>query len=143
MKTPLLTKKTTFPSLHQLTYHLQQSADELLDRQVGVGLSAVRIMGVLHDRVPHSQRTIASLLRQTEANVSRQLKTMHKAGLVRVVKNKKDGRQRDVTLTAKGKRKNDTAQKLLSKHHNNLLSGLSKKDVVSFEQSVQKILRTI
>lgn len=143
MKTTLLTKKTGLPSLHQLTYLLQQSADEFLDREVGVGLSAVRIMSVLHERVPHSQRTIASLLRQTEANVSRQLKVMHKSGLVKVTKNKKDGRQRDVTLTAKGKRKNDTAQKSLSKHYNALLSGLSKKDTASFEQAVQKLLRTI
>jgi DNA-binding MarR family transcriptional regulator len=143
MKTPLSTKKATLSSLHQLTYHLQQSSDELLDREVGVGLSAVRIMSVLHERVPHSQRTIASLLRQTEANVSRQLKIMHKSGLVKVIKNKKDGRQRDVTLTTKGKKKNEAAQKLLNKYYSSLISGLSKKDSVNFEQSVQKLLRTL
>lgn len=63
---------------------------------------------------PSSQRAVAHNLRQTEANVSRQLKVMRKAGLVNIAKNKKDGRQRDVTLTAEGRVKFEKAQTVLS-----------------------------
>jgi DNA-binding MarR family transcriptional regulator len=51
-------------------------------------------MGVLDYSVPCSQKSIADQLKQTEANVSRQLLTMVRQGFVKVAKNKDDSRQR-------------------------------------------------
>ncbi len=109
--------KTSFPPLLHLTYHLQQLADDRLNSEAGVGLSQARIMSALGSS-PTSQRAIAVTLRQTEANVSRQLKVMRKAGLVNIVKNKKDGRQRDVTLTAQGQSKYEKAEATLASMEN-------------------------
>jgi DNA-binding MarR family transcriptional regulator len=107
-------------ALHRSAFILQQKADELLNRQVGIGLSSVRIMSQLHQSVPRSQRTIAVGLHQTEANVSRQLQSMKKAGLVSVVKNKSDRRVREVTLTAKGAKVYTKAENLLNKQYKNI-----------------------
>lgn len=104
-------------ALHRSVFILQQKADELLNREAGTGLSAVRIMGQLHSSVPRSQRTVATMLHQTEANVSRQLQVMKKAGLVRIDKNKNDRRVREVTLTAKGSKVYGRAEALLDKHY--------------------------
>jgi DNA-binding MarR family transcriptional regulator len=74
--------------LHYLMFILQQQSDDLLQGEVGLSLSHVRIMGVLDYSVPCSQKSIATQLQQTEANVSRQLLTMVRQGFVKVSKNK-------------------------------------------------------
>ncbi|MBA3757457.1 winged helix-turn-helix transcriptional regulator [Candidatus Saccharibacteria bacterium] len=127
------------PLLH-LTYVLQQSADALLESSIGVGLSSVRVMSALSDRTPRSQQMVASQLRQTESYVSRQLRVMKKQNLVKVARNKKDGRQRDVVLTNNGKHKLQKAVKLLEAQQRRLLP---RKDAKLFDQSVDKFLSHI
>lgn len=133
-------QKSSFSPLLHLTYVLQQLSDEHLLTKVGVGLSQTRIMSVLNDAVPRSQRTIAHLLRQTEANVSRQLKVMHHHGLVSVVRNKKDARQRDVKLTAKGNQKYRAAVKVLAAQQSEFLKLLDKKELKAFEGATDNLL---
>ena len=131
--------KSKFPSLLHLSYVLQQLSDELLESEAGVGLSAARIMSVLDKSAPSSQRVIAMELRQTEANVSRQLHSMKKAGLVSISKNKKDSRQRDVTLTAKGNRHYQQAEKLLKKQQREFFKILNAGETQALEQAAQKL----
>jgi DNA-binding MarR family transcriptional regulator len=122
--------------LHHLMYVLQQLSEELLLKEAGISLSHVRIMGALDTNVPRSQRVIASTLRQTEANVSRQLLVMVRQRLVKITKNKEDGRQRDVTLTAKGLRQYQHAEKLLKKQQSGLLN---KNESALIEKLVSKL----
>lgn len=119
MKTSNTLPKSSLPPLLSLTYLLQHQADELLAKEVKVGLSQVRIMSAL-SASPVSQRAVAMALRQTEANVSRQLQAMKKLGLVSVTKNKKDARARDVKLTAKGKNRYSRAHETLRKMERSL-----------------------
>lgn len=127
-------------SLHQLTFILQQLSDELLDKETGVGLAQVRIMAELHGSTPRSQRLVASRLGQSEANVSRQVHGMKKHGLVGITKNKKDGRQRDVVLTSKGKRQLEKAEKLLQSQHKEMLKLLSQAEAKNFNKVVNHLL---
>ena len=131
--------KTNFPPLLHLSYVLQQTADEVLEQETGVGLSAARIMSTLDKSKPASQRDIATQLRQTEANVSRQLHNMKKAGLVSITRNKKDSRQRDVTLTAKGASRYQQAEKLLRRQQARFLKILNAGEAKAFEQAAQKL----
>ena len=128
--------------LHQLSFVLQQIADDLLLAKLGVGLSHARIMGALQKDSTKSQRLIAVQLRQTEANISRQLQIMKKDGLVTIAKNKKDGRQRDIKLTAKGSHKKDQAEKLLADQQNELLKLLvgSNAEVKEFIAMTERLL---
>jgi DNA-binding MarR family transcriptional regulator len=139
MRSVRSSKKSNFPPLLHLSYVLQQSADEILERDAGVGLSAARIMSVLSSSKPSSQRLVATELRQTEANVSRQLHNMKKQGLVSISRNKKDSRQRDVTLTAKGSRHYQQAEKLLKKQQSQVLKQLSASETAAMEQAAQKL----
>jgi DNA-binding MarR family transcriptional regulator len=129
--------------LHYLMFILQQQSDELLHGEVGVSLSHVRIMGALDYKIPSSQKAIANQLQQTEANVSRQLLAMVRQGFVKVTKNKKDSRARDVTLTAKGQRRYEAAEKLLKKQLNSVYKGFSKENKRAFEDSVNKIISAL
>jgi DNA-binding MarR family transcriptional regulator len=139
MKSIRGSKKSGFPPLLHLAYNLQQLADEHLEREAGVGLSAARIMSTLDKSVPASQRAVATELKQTEANVSRQLHNMKKQGLVNIARNKKDSRQRDVTLTAKGARHYQQAEKLLKKQQSQVLRMLTAGETAAIEQAAQKL----
>jgi len=131
--------KTKMPPLLHLSYILQQSAEEMLESQAGVGLSAARIMSVLDKSSAVSQRVIAMELRQTEANVSRQLHNMKKQGLVSITRNKKDSRQRDVTLTSKGSKKSQDAQKILKKQQRQFLKILTAGETAALEVAANKL----
>lgn len=130
-------------SLHQLMFVLQQLSDELLAKEAGVGLSQVRILAELSSSNPSSQRLVASKLSQSEANVSRQVHLMKKHGLVSITKNKKDARQRDVTLTAKGKSQTIKAERLLQAQHKEMLKLLASGEALSFNNAVDHLLKAL
>lgn len=137
-----ISRKNELPPLLQLTSFIQHLSDELLDQEVGISLSFARILGALSSTTPSSQRAIAVKLHQTEANVSRQLRVMHGDGLVRITKNKKDSRQRDVTLAAKGSRKYEQAVKLLQNQQGQMLKSLDRDSKKTFTRSISNLLRT-
>lgn len=129
--------------LLSLVWKLQQSADELLADKNGVGLSQTRIMAVLDKSVTRSQRHVAMELGQTEANVSRQLRNMKKHGLVNITKNKKDRRQRDVSLTPKGYRVYAKAEQILKHHEKGLLSSMSRSEARDFQDNAISLLNLL
>lgn len=133
-------KKSSFPALLHLSYVLQHKAEEILGKEAGVGLSAARIMSVLNGSKPLSQRVVAMQLRQTEANVSRQLHSMKKQGLVSIGRNKKDSRQRDILLTAKGLKNYQIAEKLLKKQQAQFFKILNAGESAAIEEAVQKLV---
>ena len=141
MSTNPPTLKSKFPSLLHFTYNLQHMAEELLLDQAGVGLSQARIMSGLSTAVARSQSHLASELNQTEANISRQLKVMKRHGLVNISKNKKDGRQRDVTLTSKGQNTYTKAEKVLKTQQSKFLRVLNKGEADILEYAAQKLSR--
>ena len=126
------------PPLLSLSYTLQHSANEMLEQEAGVGLSAARILSVLSGSAV-SQKNIAVELRQTEANVSRQLQAMKKQGLVSITRNKKDSRQRDITLTTKGSKKNQLAAKALRKQQSQFLRILNAGESAALEVAAKKL----
>ena len=139
MKNNLPSLKSKFPPLLHFTYNLQHSAEELLLAEAGVGLSQARIMSGLGTSVARSQSHLASELNQTEANISRQLKVMKRHGLVNISKNKKDGRQRDVTLTSKGHNTYQKAEKILKAQQGKFLKVLNKGEADILEYAAQKL----
>jgi len=139
MKSQPVTKKSTFPPLLHLSYVLQHKAEQVLEQEVGVGLSAARIMSALSISRPSSQRVIASQLMQTESNVSRQLHNMKKQGLVNISRNKKDSRQRDVTLTSKGAKHYQQAEKLLKKQQSQFMRILNASETKALDQAAEKL----
>lgn len=123
------------PPLLHLTYDLQQLSDKNLMPKVGIGLGQVRILSGLHSLLPRSQRGLAVELRQTEANISRQLQVLKKAGLVTIARNKQDGRQRDIKLTSKGSKKLQLALKILENQQKELMKLVNQKERKDFEKS--------
>jgi DNA-binding MarR family transcriptional regulator len=111
-----ITKQSKVTSLLQSMFKTQQYVDELLGTQVGIGISAYRILAVLDSSTASLQNKIAFELGQTEANISRQVRVMAGEGLVKIAPSSKDKRQRHVTRTAKGEKLFSEAEKHLQKH---------------------------
>lgn len=121
----ITSQKNKVTSLLHAMSKIQQDVDSLLLEHVGVGLSAYRILSVLDNKASYSQRHIAVDLGQTEANVSRQVRHMADDNLVKIAPDKKDKRQRNITLTSKGQKKYTQAQNLLDKHKNVILKQIN------------------
>jgi DNA-binding MarR family transcriptional regulator len=132
-------KPKSYTSLHRLAFSLQQSSDELLLNQTGVGLSHARIMGELGSITPVSQRNLAKQLRQTEANISRQIRIMQRQGLVNIIKSPKDGRERQITLTVKGSELNQKLDEILNTNYRSLLARLDKNESATFKGIINKL----
>ena len=130
-------------SLHRLEFILQHKSDTLLRDLLGVGFGQVQIMQALHRSVPLSQRTVASKLYQTEANVSRQLQLLKKKGLVSITRNRKDKRLRETALTAKGQKVFQKCEKILSAQHKELLKLLDDREVKAFDRAVSHLLKAL
>ena len=134
---------TPLSSLHRLEFILQHKSDALLRDSLGVGFGQVQIMQALHRSVPLSQRTVASKLYQTEANVSRQLQLLKKKGLVSITRNRKDKRLRETALTAKGQKVFQKCEKILSAQHKELLKLLDDREVKAFDRAVSHLLKAL
>ena len=130
-------------ALHHLTFILQHQYDDHLMSRVGVGFAQTRIMEVLHESLPRSQRYVADRLGQTEANVSRQLRHLKQRRLVNIIKNKHDARAREITLTSEGAKRLREAQKLLKNQYEDLFDFLSQRDVLIFNRVVGRLLQAI
>ena len=130
-------------SLHQLMFVLQQMSNELLLSETGVGLSSALIMSTLSRSVPSTQRAVASKLRQTEANVSRQLHVMKRQGLVSIKQNRNDRRQREVLLTDKGASHYKKAANLLDKQQKEILRLVEAAEAKVFGQTIDNLLKSL
>ncbi|HZP55832.1 MAG TPA: MarR family winged helix-turn-helix transcriptional regulator [Candidatus Saccharimonadales bacterium] len=143
MKAQAFSHKDSPTSLHQLMFVLQQLTNELLESEVKIGLSQVRIMSALHTSIAYSQHGVAIKLRQTEANISRQLQSMKRQGLVDIKRNPKDKRQREVILTSKGKNTYDKSLQLLNIQQKDLLRLLSSEETKAFNHAIDNLLKAI
>jgi len=113
----------------------------MLLSEAGIGLGQARILSGLSTSTPRSQRDLAAELNQTESNISRQLKVMKKHGLVNISKNKQDGRQRAVSLTAKGAKLYQKADKVLKNQQRSVMRLLSRSEADTLELAAQKLAR--
>jgi DNA-binding MarR family transcriptional regulator len=73
-------------NLYYLIHHLAavtgKQSDQLLNEQLGIGLSQYKILMVLEWNPRVQQQSIANSLGQTEASVSRQIKLLKTKGLL-------------------------------------------------------------
>src|SRR3990167_2160215 len=139
MKKDYFSQPSPAVTLHRSLFILQQKADELLAHETEVGLSQVRILSQLHLAVPRSQKTVATMLYQTEANISRQLQIMKKQGLVNIGRHRKDRRIREVTLTQNGVKTYQKAEKVLENHYHQLEKMWGKSQSKDFVKNLKQL----
>ena len=69
--------------LHRLAFLLEKRTDEALKSQLGIGFAQYKVLEAINQNALAKQNTVAELLDQTEASISRQIKILEKKGLIR------------------------------------------------------------
>ncbi len=134
--------------IHQIGYLLQHVAfslarqsDQVLQEQLGFGLSQYKIMMVLQWNPNVQQRHIADSLGQTEASISRQIKLMHEQGLLQTTISPQNRREHITTLTAKGLRMTEEARNVLARYHAPTFEALGEKQVAQLVEMLTTLHR--
>lgn len=96
---------------------LAHQTDQVLQERLGIGFSQYKILSVLHDAPSVQQRQIALSLGQTEASVSRQIKLMTEQGLLTSHVHPQNRREHVTTLTPRGLRFIEEAQRTINTYH--------------------------
>lgn len=103
--------------IQHLAFTLSRQNEQILQDNLGIGVSQFKILMVLHHKQNIQQKQIAGALAQTEASISRQIKLLHEAGLLQTTVSAKNRREHITTLTTKGLKCIEQAMRLLNNHH--------------------------
>src|SRR6476660_9398443 len=90
--------------IHHLSAVFSRESDQILQEQLGIGLSQYKILNTLVENSAMQQRHIALELGQTEASISRQIKLLQNKNMVETMRNPINRREHITTLTPRGER---------------------------------------
>ncbi|SRR6266568_1816967 len=125
-------------SLGYLFEHLSgifaRQSDQVLQEQLGIGLSQYKIMMALQWNPKVQQRKLAQALGQTEASVSRQIKLLHEKSMLLTKINPAEHREHITEITAKGLKVAHAARQAMADYHLPMLETLSEKQ---FKQLIE------
>ena len=102
--------------LNHVASVMSKQADQVLQEELGLGLSQFKILMVLQKNDRVQQRFIADSLGQTEASISRQIQLLKDKGLLTSKRDPKNLRQHITVPTADGLALTTTAMNLIADH---------------------------
>jgi DNA-binding MarR family transcriptional regulator len=125
--------------VQHLSAILGKQAEQILQEQLGIGLSQFKILMVLewNPRVP--QRHIADSLGQTEASISRQIKVLTGKGLL-VSKRDPQNRRKHITApTPLGMQVTEAATNILRRSFGPEFGGLGEDQLMQLVAGLQRL----
>jgi MarR family transcriptional regulator for hemolysin len=118
----------TSSELHHLVALMSRESDQMLQEQLGIGLSQYKILKSILEQPHIRQKTIAQTLGQTEASISRQIKLLQKKGMLTANRNPNNLREHLVDLTSRGQRIIEAAEQVLRYYHGKFFAPLNEKE---------------
>lgn len=118
---------------------LAKQSDQVLQEQLGIGMSQFRILKIVQANPRLLQRHIADALGQTEASISRQVKIMHDKQLLTTHINPKNRREHITVLTPKGFQMTEAALDVLQTAQAPLVDGFSEKQQTELMQLLETL----
>jgi DNA-binding MarR family transcriptional regulator len=106
---------------------LLRQSDQVLQEQLGIGMSQFRILKIVQANPRMLQRHIADALGQTEASISRQVRVLHDKQLLKTVINPRNRREHITSLTPRGFQITEAALEVLQNAQAPLVDGFSEK----------------
>lgn len=128
--------------LHHTAATLHRQADQILQEQLGIGMSQFKILTLLQEGALH-QRQIAGQLAQTEASISRQAKLLVEKGMVQAHINPQNRREHVTLLTSKGMKITQAASDILATFHEPVFDMLSPKQKQQLVVILQDLHRDV
>jgi DNA-binding MarR family transcriptional regulator len=125
--------------LQHLAVLLGRQSDQVLQEQLGIGISQYRILQALQTNPSVQQKQLASLLGQTEASVSRQIKLMQGRGMLEAQVNPQNRREHLTTLQPKGERLLAAGAQVLVQYHEPGFVGLNQKEQAKLSELLEQL----
>ena len=122
--------------IQRLAFVLGRQSDQVLQEQLGIGLSQFKILMVLGWHANVQQRQIADNLGQTEASISRQIKLLKEKGLLTTEISPSNRREHITRPTPKGQRLSEKAIEVLNDYHAPMFSRLRDKQQAELLESL-------
>lgn len=111
--------------LHHVSFLLDKTTDKSLNEMFGIGYSHLKVLYVLELWPYSQQRSIARILGQDDAGVSRTVQQLIERGLAQRKVNPTDGRQQIISLTGAGEDLLHSAHATVHRSYRDAVSGLT------------------
>ena len=129
--------------IQHLAAVIGRQSDQILQEQLGIGLSQFKILMVLEWNPRIQQRAIADSLGQTEASISRQIKLLKAKGLL-LTKTDPANRRKHITApTPLGMQVTEAANDILRRNFNPDFAQLGDDQSLRLLQGLQQLHRTV
>lgn len=134
-------------NLGYLVQHLAavmgRQTDQVLQEQLGIGLSQFKILMVLEWNPRVQQKAIADSLGQTEASISRQIKLL-KAKKLLITKQDPQNRRRHITVpTTLGMQITEAATSIMRRNFGPEFSNMGEDQLLQLVTGLQKLHRIV
>ena len=107
---------------------LHRQADQMLQERLGIGMSQFAVLSNLEQRPLTKQRTLADMLGQSEASVSRQITLLKQKNLLSTTVDPEERRRHLASLTTKGAKITLAAHDVLDHFYEQLLGTLNNRE---------------
>lgn len=129
--------------LHHVSTVLDRQVDQVLQQELGIGLSQFKILMVLEWNPRVKQRSIAASLGQTEASVSRQIKLLRSKALLEAKTDPQNRRKHITAPTPKGMQLTEAATAILRRNLGPELGDLNQAQLVQLTDGLQRLHRSL
>ena len=129
--------------IHHLAAVMGRQSDQLLQEQLGIGLSQFRILMVLEWNPRIQQRAIADSLGQTEASISRQIKLLKGKKLLHTKQDPQNRRRNITAPTPLGMQVTEAASDILRRNLSPDFATLGDDKLLQFATGLQHIHRLV
>ena len=129
--------------IQHLAAVMGRQTDQVLQEQLGIGLSQFKILMVLEWSPRLQQQAIADALGQTEASVSRQLKVLQEKRLILAKPDPRNRRRHIITATPAGMRTTEAAAALMRRTFEPDLAALGDDQLIELTAGLQKLHRVV
>ncbi len=126
--------------IHKLAFLLEKRADESLKSQLSIGFAQYKVLEAISQNMLSKQNTIAELLDQTEASISRQIKLLQKKKLILASSVMDNKRARELSLTDLGEDVLRQAEETLNVTRAQVIGGLSYQEQSLLQELFERML---
>lgn len=129
--------------IHHLAAVMGKQTEQVLQEQLGVGLSQYKILMVLEWNPRIGQKAIADSLGQTEAAISRQIKLLKSKGLLIIKPDPRNRRKHITTPTPLGMQLTEAASGILRRHFSADFAKLGDDQLTRLTTGLQQLHRLV
>ncbi len=135
--------KSFMYNIHQTHFLVEKHLEQKLSAAKGISFSQFMVLLGLHCKKAPSQTAIAEFLYLTEATVSRHMNTFTKLGYVTRKEDPDNRRKHILTLTPKGTRAFESAQKIIEHELKNIFEVIPLNERTHITSAFEKVIKKL